>query len=271
MSDEILGNEVEATQTEAEIAPVEQPEVETSEAPVEAATQSEQSQDDPIKAAQERAGRAIAAQRKLMNEQVEKLRRENELLKRGQQQQQADGAQYDPNRMVYDPKTERYYSFDDPNPAAQAIAAQVWREQEAEKRYKVQKDQQIFDETANKIMAGQAIYDNFDDAVTTFQALGNNDIAFALTAADDPAKLVHYLGNNTKELSRLSNLSPAQVQREIVKLEIALQDQRKLVSKAKSPIDHLNEPKNKVNPPEAQSYEERAAYWHKTLNSHGET
>ena len=219
---------------------------------------------DPIKSAQERAGKKIAAQRKLYAEQVERLKQENEQLKQRQAAiaatQTADGQKIDPSRLIYDAKTERYFDIDSP------IGEQVWREQEAEKKSKIKESQRIYEQTAEKIMQGQAVYDDFDDALTVFQANGTNDIATALVGSEDPAKLVHYLGNNPNELSRLTQLSPMQIQREVVKLEMALQNTKKLVTNAPAPVNHLREPKNKTVPHEAMSYEDRAKFWNDQIN-----
>ncbi len=252
----------------AEIDPVENTEIANASAEgtdqVETADNTEQTETvDPIKSAQERAGKKIAAQRKLYSEQVERLKQENEQLKQQAAfatTQSTDGQQVDPSRLIYDAKTERYFDIDSP------IGTQVWREQEAEKKSKVKDVQKQYEQTAEKILQGQAVYDDFDDALMTFQAHGTNDIATALVGAEDPAKLVHYLGNNPNELSRLNQLSPMQVQREIVKLEFALQNTKKLVTNAKAPVNHLSEPKNKTMPHDAMSYEDRAAYWQKQIN-----
>jgi hypothetical protein len=230
------------------------------------------SHEDMIKQAQERAGKKIAAQRKLYTEQMEQLRQENERLKQERSSYNNAGSdqqneqQYDPNRMIFDPKTNRYYSFDDPNPAAQAIAATVWREQQAAVISKQMDTKKVYEETGQKIVAGFSRFDDFEDAFETFKAVGTDDVAASLASIDDPAKVVHYLGNNPQELEKLTQLPPHLIGRRIWELEGALKDQKKMVSKASTPISTLGEPTNRMRPPETQSYEERAAFWRNELN-----
>jgi hypothetical protein len=59
----------------------------------------------------------------------------------------------------------------------------------------------------------------------------------AVLECDDPARLMHHLGNNPEEAAALNGLSPAQLGRRLAKLEDQLKQDAKGVSKAPTPLN----------------------------------
>lgn len=211
--------------------------------------------EDPVKAAEKRAGKAIAAQRREYQERINQLAYENEQLKR-HQSGGAPAKEEDAN-VIYDPKTGRTFDLHTP------LGLQVWREQEAERVQNAQNQQKIYRDTAEKIMSGQARYDNFDDSLHAFKTLGSDDLADALVGSDDPAAVVDYLGSNIEELNRLSRLNPHEVKRAVYKLESALQGKSKKISNTPPPVKTVSEVRNVNKEVEDQSLSERVDYYRK--------
>lgn len=92
------------------------------------------------------------------------------------------------------------------------------------------------------LKAGKKI-EGFNEALETlreevpFMDKGNRPTAFfeALLDADNPARLVHYLGQNPDEASEFEGLSPTQIGRRLAKLELKLDGESKAKTSSAPP------------------------------------
>jgi len=220
-------------------------------------TNSENEELDPVKLAEVRAGKAIAAQRKKYQEDLIRLQRENDELKKKAGGSANENVDANEENQIYDPKTKRYFDINTP------LGLQVWREQEAARVEWHEQSERVYQEAAAKILQGQARYKNYDVALENFQNHGTNAIADALIGAEDPAEIVNYLGSpgNAKELARLSSLPPHQVKWEVYRLQTALQGSKRKVSQASEPVQPVSEIRNTNKRVEDQTVDERTNYY----------
>lgn len=96
-----------------------------------------------------------------------------------------------------------------------------------------------FNEQCNKVYAqGKTEFPDFDSVVGNLQLVGiNRDFLELAATSDAGAKLLHHLGSDLDEASRIASLSPVQMARELTKLEFKLsQGKTKAVSNAPAPI-----------------------------------
>jgi chromosome segregation ATPase len=97
-----------------------------------------------------------------------------------------------------------------------------------------------FDERCNKVHAdGTKAFPDFAQSVSNLQMVGATPQFWELaTESDAAAKLLHHLGQDLDEASRIASLPPVQMARELTKLEFKLAQAPapKPVSKAPAPI-----------------------------------
>lgn len=99
--------------------------------------------------------------------------------------------------------------------------------------------EQSFTQACNKVYEqGKSEFQNFDQALSNLHMVGINRAFLELTAASDAGhKLIHHLGSDLDEASRIASLPPLQMARELTKLELELsKPAAKPVSKAPAPI-----------------------------------
>lgn len=287
MSDEILNNDQPADgqdeqlpdeQVQDQVEEQQEPET-PDETSSEEKEKPKEEQDDPFergrREAQEKAAKAIVAQRKAFAQKAEEAEREKEQLRQQlaryqqpQHSQSQNDLQIDPSRMVYHKATNRYYNMDSTNPLELAVVAQILIEEESKVKNKELESKQLMENMVDKVIAGSVKYgESYDEALATFRAMGNDDIASALVTADDPAQIVHYLGSNPHEIERLLQVPNYAVGKEIYKLENALKGSKKTVSQAKPPGRDFGQPVNKFKSIDQQSFEERERFYKQRYNS----
>lgn len=96
-----------------------------------------------------------------------------------------------------------------------------------------------FNDACNRVYTeGKEKFQDFDNAVGNLQMVGvNRDFLELVTESDAAAQLLYHLGQDLDEASRIASLKPAQMARELTKLEYRLsQPAPKPVSKAPAPI-----------------------------------
>lgn len=117
----------------------------------------------------------------------------------------------------------------------QQVDVQTLARQEAEKIVATHS----FNDKCNKVYAeGKTEFPDFDQAIGNLQMVGVGKQFLELaTDSDAAAKLLHHLGQDLDEASRIASLPPVQMARELTKLEYKLsQVTAKPVSKAPAPI-----------------------------------
>lgn len=212
---DVTPTEVEQTQTGAEVEHQQGSEETTGQ---EAGQQTEQQQDDGTQKKepwfQKRIGELTREKHEERRANAD-LRAENERLRQaiaqGQQGEQQQGEQGD----------------------VRSLARQEAERMRAEER---------FVETCNRTYdAGKAEFQDFDRAVANLQMVGaNREFLELATTSDAGHKLLHHLGTDLDEASRIMALPPIQMARELTKLEYKLaQPATKPVSKAPAPITPL--------------------------------
>jgi hypothetical protein len=272
MVEEVQTEEIqpqEEGQEHIEQVEAEEPETEAQEesqdAPEEAESVSEEEEQPFDEVTQKRLGAILSAERRNSKAVIEDLKREINSLKAGvapQYAPQVDMSQYQQNGQVHDPLTGQWY------PADSAMGAMVLREQ-----LKVQREQQLkqmevaqkeaeqYERLEERIVEAHARYTSFDESVAAVSQIGHPEVAKAFANVDNPDAIINYLGKNPKELSRLSQLNPTQRAKEIYKLEDRFKPQRKLATKAPTPVKTVNSTRNTGAAVENKSIDSLAAYY----------
>lgn len=128
--------------------------------------------------------------------------------------------------------------------------------------------EQTFNERCNKVYEqGAKDFPNFDAAVKNLQLVGVSREFFELaTTADASAKLLHHLGTDLDEASRIAALPPIQMARELTKLELKLNQPAapKPVSKAPAPISPLTGTKGGSKDP-SEMTDDEFAQWRRSF------
>ena len=89
----------------------------------------------------------------------------------------------------------------------------------------------------------------------------------ALLDADNPAKLIHYLGANPEEAAEFENLTPSQIGRRLAKIELKL-DVKDKTSNAPTPLTPVKG-SNTVKTPDAMTDKEFAAWRRGQIRARG--
>jgi len=112
-----------------------------------------------------------------------------------------------------------------------ALAAQKQKEEEAERLNQINEE----------IKRDAAKYDDFDDVVYDESAPFTVPIAQAALELPNTADVLYSLGKDRKELSRITNLRPIDMKRELVKLSVSLMNKKSSnqVPSAPKPLQNL--------------------------------
>jgi len=128
-----------------------------------------------------------------------------------------------------------------------------------------QKEQEI----ANLAVEAQKSYGDYDEAISDFRDHQLSSVpAFndLIMDSDNPIELAYYLGKNTDDLDKLSNMSLAQAARYIGKIEAQINTSNKTppkaqISNAPAPLEPLKAAASKqTKDPEKMTMSEYAAY-----------
>jgi hypothetical protein len=83
---------------------------------------------------------------------------------------------------------------------------------------------------------GTKQFDDFEDALENLKMVGIDANALGvIVESDDPAKVLHHLGNNQDEASRILGLSPVAMARAIGALEVRLSQPKPTPAQSKAP------------------------------------
>ncbi|MGH7186489.1 MAG: hypothetical protein ACREIB_09485, partial [Pseudomonadota bacterium] len=141
-------------------------------------------------------------------------------------------------------------------------------EQRAVQRAREMVHYQSLNEKADKALKSGAKLSGFTEAVSALR----EEVSFAdrsgritpfleaVLDADDPARVIHYLGQNPDEAAEFADLSPAQLGRRLEKLETRLAQDGKAKSKAPAPIEPIGGARAKTGDLQSMSMDDYVAH-----------
>lgn len=120
--------------------------------------------------------------------------------------------------------------------------------------------QAAFDIRCNRVaQEGEKSIPGFKDALTNltpFRSLMTNDRMEAILEADEPAKVLHYLGSNLDEANEILSKTPIAMARAIAKLETKLST-NPAISKAPAPLEPNRSKSTPGEPADIDAWMER--------------
>lgn len=147
-------------------------------------------------------------------------------------------------------------------PNSQNVDVRTLAQQEAARMLAEQR----FNEACNKVYAtGKSSFQDFDQAVANLQMVGaSREFLELATASDAGHKVLHHLGTDLDEASRILSLPPLLMARELTRLEMKLeQPQAKPVSNAPAPITPISGAKGGSKDP-SEMTDAEFAKWRKS-------
>lgn len=208
---------------------------------------------------QKKLGKTLSYERKRLRQEYESQLAE---LRQQISSPEQYGSMGSDEETIYDPETGENV------PVNSTVGQLIQRNYKIAQRRKVQSAEVEMRKLSNAVDEGYSRFDHesYDQAKNTFINMGNDQMAEALTGADDPAAVINYLGSNPNELKRIAQLSPAKQTREIYRIDERMSPRKKLVTNASAPMDSINTNRNYAADVTNQSFDQRSDYWNGVIN-----